>query len=85
MSGQITVCVGTHAGYAEGDIAHAEVESRGRVIAETLLTVPSQVVLTIPPSTPEPRLFVDGAEWASSPSGGGWSISTGDGCPVTTR
>ena len=82
VNGQITVCVGTSAGYAEGDAAHAEVMSHGNVLAEAVFSVPGQVVLRIPPSAQEPRLLVDGAEWASSPRGGGWGISTGEGCPA---
>lgn len=79
---QITVCVGTSAGYAEGETAHAEVLSQGRVLAEAVFSVPGQVVLSVASSAEEPRLLLDGAEWASSPRGGGWGISTGEGCPV---
>ena len=62
-------------------MADLEVTSRGDVLTTGSLRVPGELVLTIPASTPEPRLLVDGVEWASSPRGGGWGVSRGDGCP----
>ena len=80
---QVTVCVGTSAQHAAGDDAHLEIVSEGEVLAGALFTVPGEAVLYIPSTAPEPRLLLDGEEWTSSPEGGGWGISQGEGCPVT--
>ncbi len=80
---EVTACVGTSGRHAAGQDAHLEIVSEGEVLAEALLSVPGEVVLLIPQTAPEPRLLLDGQEWASSPQGGGWGISSGTGCPVT--
>ena len=77
----VTVCVGTSTEHAAGDTTNLEIRSQGDVIATAQFQVPGEVVLTIPSTAPDPRLLVDGREWASSPLGGGWGIATGDGCP----
>jgi len=77
---EVTACIGTSAGYADGQQARVEVESAGATVASASVEVPGRVVLRIPSTTPEPRLLVGGSEWASSPRGGGWGVSRGDGC-----
>lgn len=79
---RVSVCVGTSAAHRTGGTARLQVRSRGDVLAAAEFAVPGQVVLTIPSSAPEPRLLVDGKEWASSPRGGGWVVTQGDGCPT---
>jgi hypothetical protein len=80
---EVTVCVGTSGQHAAGDDAHLELVSQGEVLSGAVLTVPGEVVLLIPDTAPEPRMLLDGEEWASSPQGGGWGVSRGEGCPVT--